>query len=50
VLQSPLPVMVHFFANVNLPHRCSQLAPVVDDVARVYAGQLAAVRKLHKHD
>ena len=50
VLQSPLPVMVHFFANINLPFRCSSMAPVIDDVARKYAGKLDAVRRLHNPD
>jgi len=46
VLQNPRPVMVHFFADINLPDRCLEMAPVIGEVVRKYAGKLDAVRTL----
>lgn len=38
VLQSPLPVLVHFCATWSGP--CKQLAPILEKIADDYAGQI----------
>jgi thioredoxin 1 len=42
VLQSPTPVLIDFFAEWCGP--CKMMAPVIDEVARDYAGRLKVVK------
>ncbi len=42
VARSPVPVLVDFHATWCVP--CKQLAPVLDEVARQYAGRLKVVK------
>ena len=42
VLNSPMPVLIDFFATWCPP--CRMMAPVIDEVARDYAGKLKVVK------
>lgn len=42
VLQAPTPVLIDFFAEWCGP--CKMMAPIIDEVAREYAGKLKVVK------
>ena len=44
MLQNQLPVMLHLWSEMNVPRRSKALAPVLDEIAHEFEGQLDAVR------